>query len=182
MGSYGTEVSGIVTDCNICCCLFVVCLAPIECCMSLVGIEHYQSCSFVIIHFGHFCVDAPEVGYGDVAMASTALCLTLVTRWSENHVAKESSHEMVLLMMAAKGDGLLILVVFHREVEGFPTVALVAELHIGDSLSSCCHYFIEIHAPHLGAWSAMADDIYREEIIVGLSEKMVQSCNLARSA
>ena len=89
---------------------------------------------------------------------------------------------MVLLMMAAKGDGLLVLVVFHREVEGLPSVALVAELHIVDSISSCRHYFIEIHAPDLGAWSAMADDIYREEIIVGLSEEMVQSCYLARSA
>ena len=104
MGICRMEVSGIVTNCNICCCLFVVCLAPIECRLPLVGIEQYQSCAFVIVHFGHFCVDAPEVGYGDVAMASTALCLTLVTRGAENHVAKESPHEMVLLMMAAKGD------------------------------------------------------------------------------
>ena len=112
----------------------MVCLAPIECSLSLVGIDQYQSSAFVIIHFRHFCVDAPEVGYGDVAMASTALRLTLVTRWSENHVAKEGSHEMVLLMMAAKGDGLLVFVVFHREVESFPTIALVAKLHIDDSL------------------------------------------------
>ena len=68
---------------------------------------------------------------------------------------------------------MLALVVFHREVEDFPTIALVAELHIVDSLSSCCHYFIEIHAPHLGAWSAMANDIYREEIVVRLAEEMV---------
>ena len=104
MGCYRTEVSGIVTDCNICCCLFVVCLAPIECSFSCVGIEQYQSCSFVVIRFGHFCVDAPEIGYGDVAMTSTTLCLTLVTRGAENHVAKEGTHEVVLLMMAAKGD------------------------------------------------------------------------------
>ena len=89
---------------------------------------------------------------------------------------------MVLLMMAANGDGLLVLIVFHREVEGFPTIAFVTEPHIVDSISACCHYFIELHAPHLWTWSAMADDIYREEIIIWLTEEMVQSCYLARSA
>ena len=118
-------------------------------------------------------MDSPKVSYCDIAMTSASLRLTLVTRWSENHVAKEGSHEMVLLMMAANGDGLLVLVVFHREVEGFPTVALVAELLIVNSLSACCHYFIEIHTPHLGAWSAMTDDINSKQIVLMLAEKMV---------
>ena len=115
-------------------------------------------------------------------MTSSALRLTLVTRGTENHVAKESSHEMVLLMMATKGDCLLIFVVFHREVESFPTIALVAELYIVDGLSSSRHYFIKITPPDLWTWSAMTDDIYREEIVVWFSEEMVQSCYLTRSA
>ena len=75
-----------------------------------------------------------------------------------------------------------IIVVFHLEVEDFPSVALVSELHIVDSLASCYHHLIKIAAPYLRAWCAMADNVNRQEIVVLFTEETMQACYLARSA
>ena len=65
------------------------------------------------------------------------------------------------------------------EAEILPALGLVAELHTTDALASFDH-LVEIQAPYLRAWRAMADEIDREEIVIPFTEKLVQSCDLTR--
>ena len=72
------------------------------------------------------------------------------------------------------------MIIGQDEVKLFPSVILVAELHIIDGFSSCCNNFIKVDAPYFRAWGAMTYKIYGGKIVIWLFEKLMQTCYLAR--
>ena len=154
-------------------------LRKVECALSFFGINENHTRSLVVVHLGKQCFYSPEVGYGNVTLTAAVFHLAFIARGTQDDIAQESFHEMILRERRKQRYHLALLFVPGIEAQLSPHLPLVPRPYATDVLSFSYH-FIQINTPHLGTRNTIANYIYGQEIVIGFAKEFMQASHLTR--